>query len=76
MMLEALIAALILISIAMAGFGIKMLFKPNETFKKTCGSSFDPATGKPMSCGCGSQAREECESTKLEVKLNDQMPNA
>lgn len=72
-MLAALIAAVLLIGLAVAGIGIKMLFKPNHTFKKTCGSSFDPRTGKAMSCSCSTKEKEDCENVKLEVKLSNEM---
>jgi hypothetical protein len=72
-MLELFIVAIVLIGIAIAGIAIKMLFKPNETFKKVCGSQFDPKTGKPMACSCGSQSKEECENVKLEIKLNEEL---
>lgn len=48
--------AIVLVSIAFAGIAIKMFFIKGAEFKKTCGSSVDPKTGKPMACSCGSKA--------------------
>ncbi|MFO7978849.1 MAG: hypothetical protein R6U64_09330 [Bacteroidales bacterium] len=73
-MLEALIAAVVLIGLAIAGIAVKMFFKPQGQFTKTCGSKFDPKTGKAMPCSCSSQDDEECENAQLELKLENEMP--
>lgn len=74
-MLEALIAAVILIGLGIAGIAIKMFLKPQGQFVKTCGSKFDPKTGKAMPCSCGSPEDEECENARLELKLENEMPS-
>lgn len=58
--MEVFILAFVLLAIAIAGFAIKMFFRPGARFTKTCGSNFHPKTGKPMACGCASQAPEDC----------------
>jgi len=57
-----LIIVIVLIALAAAGLALKMFFRPKYTFTKTCGSSVDPKTGKPMACSCHSSAREDCNS--------------
>ncbi|HRZ42249.1 MAG TPA: hypothetical protein P5228_06055 [Bacteroidales bacterium] len=51
--------AIVLVAIAFAGIAIKMFFIRGAEFKKTCGSSVDPKTGKPMACSCGSNGEGE-----------------
>jgi hypothetical protein len=63
--MEVFVLALVLIAIAIAGFAIKMFFRPGARFTKTCGSNFHPRTGKPMPCSCASQEPEECDSSKV-----------
>ena len=62
--MEVFIIALLLLAVAIAGFAIKMFFRPGARFTKTCGSNFHPKTGKPMPCGCASAAPEDCEANK------------
>lgn len=63
-MYTQLILVIVLIALAVAGIAIKMFVKPKYNFTKTCGSSFDPGTGKPMACSCHSKATVECDSTE------------
>lgn len=56
-----LIIVILLIALAIGGIAIKMFVKPKYTFSKTCGSSFDPKTGRPMPCSCHSQEKEKCD---------------
>lgn len=58
-----LILVIALIALAVAGIAIKMFVKPRYTFTKTCGSSFDPKTGKPMTCSCHASSSTDCDNT-------------
>ncbi len=51
--------AIVLVAIAFVGIAIKMFFIKGAEFKKTCGSSVDPKTGKPMACSCSSKTEGE-----------------
>ena len=60
--MQVFLLAIVLLALAIGGIAIKMFFIPGETFKKTCGSKFDPKTGKSLSCTCQSDAPEECDN--------------
>ncbi len=68
--------ALVLVAIAIGGIAIKMFLIPGETFKKTCGSTFDPKTGERKDCSCASGRPEDChsseetDSSELIINLN------
>ncbi len=50
--------------LAFAGFAVKMFFKKDGEFKKSC-SSIDPTTGKYLGCSCGkSDEGTSCENKK------------
>ena len=66
--MEVFILAFVLLAIAIAGFAIKMFFRPGARFTKTCGSNFHPGTGKPMACGCASLAPEDCKGKGVTEK--------
>lgn len=70
--------ALVLVAIAIGGIAIKMFLIPGESFKKTCGSTFDPKTGKPKPCACASGSTEDChnseESNSSELIINLNKP--
>jgi hypothetical protein len=53
MLISVLIISIILLGLAFAGFAVKILFKKNGEFKKSC-SSADPLTGERFGCSCGS----------------------
>ncbi len=61
-----LLIVILLIALAIGGIAIKMFVKPKYTFTKTCGSSFDPRTGKPMACSCQSDETEACDNTVVD----------
>ncbi len=61
-MLKLILVAVALLSIAFAGIAIKMFFIKDSEFTKSC-SSVDPATGKRIACGCGSDETSSCENT-------------
>jgi hypothetical protein len=52
--MQLFLLALVLVALAIGGIAIKMFLIPGETFKKTCGSTFNPETGKPNPCACAS----------------------
>jgi len=55
MFLKLFLLSIVLISIAFAGFAIKMFLIEGGQFKKTCSSSIkDPKTGKRLACAGGS----------------------
>ena len=58
MNLKVILIAIILVAIAFVAIGIKMFLVKGGEFKKSCGS-VDPATGKPMPCGCKSDPEGE-----------------
>lgn len=60
--MQVFLLALILVAIAIGGIAIKMFFIPGSTFKKTCGSQFDPKSGKALACTCDSEVPEDCKS--------------
>lgn len=63
---KIILLAIVLVGIAFAGIAIKMFFIKGAEFKKTCSSSVDPKTGKPMSCSCGSAGKKDdshCENS-------------
>jgi hypothetical protein len=60
--MQLFILAIILIATAVAGIAIKMLLKPGGSFSKTCGSSFDPETGRTKPCSCHSESSEQCDN--------------
>lgn len=64
-----LLIVIVLIALAIGGIAIKMFVKPKYTFTKTCGSSFDPKTGKPMACSCQANEKEACDDTTVEPSL-------
>ncbi|MBW6478831.1 MAG: hypothetical protein K0B37_05325 [Bacteroidales bacterium] len=72
--MQVFLLALALVALAIGGIAIKMFFIPGETFKKTCGSTFDPETGKPKPCACASGQPEDChnseESTSSKLIIN------
>lgn len=73
--MEVFILAIVLVGIAIGGFAIKMFLIPGETFKKTCGSSFDPETGKTKACSCASGNTDDCHNSEKEKKSSDLILN-
>lgn len=61
-LLQILLISIVLVGLAFAGFGIKMLLTKNGEFKKSC-SSIDPKTGDRYGCTCGEgDGGEACEN--------------
>lgn len=58
--MQIILLSILLLALAIGGIAIKMFVKPGGTFTKTCGSQFDPKTGKAMPCSCHSDHPEEC----------------
>jgi hypothetical protein len=64
MLINVLIISIIFLGLAFAGFAVKILFKKNGEFKKSC-ASVDPETGERYGCSCGGAERSEaCENRK------------
>lgn len=70
MILKLILIGSILLALAMAGIGIKLLVKKNGEFKHTCGS-VDPVTGERVGCSCGSGTNENSCSTNKYAKPLD-----
>lgn len=61
-LLQILSISIVLIGLAFAGFGIKMLLTKKGEFRKSC-ASVDPATGERYGCSCGNgDDGESCEN--------------
>lgn len=58
--MQVIFLAIVLLAIAIGGIAIKMFFIPGGTFRKTCGSQFDPKTGKALACSCHSNEPDDC----------------
>lgn len=68
MILKLILVTIVLVGLAFAGIGIKMLLVKGGEFKKSCGS-VDPTTGKRIGCTCGnSDNGSSCDNKKVEVK--------
>ncbi len=65
--MQVILLAIVLLALAIGGIAIKMFFIPGETFKKTCGSQFDPKTGKALACSCQSNEPEDCSNLDARV---------
>ena len=52
MFIQLIVISVLLLALALAGIGIKILATKDGEFKKTCGS-VNPKTGKPIGCICG-----------------------
>lgn len=60
--MQVFILAIILIAIAIGGIAIKMFLLPGGSFKKECGSTIDPKTGKKIPCSCKGNEANECKN--------------
>ncbi len=60
--MQVLVLTIILLAFAVAGIAIKMFFIKGSTFTKTCGSKFDPDSGKPMACTCQRDKKSDCDN--------------
>jgi len=60
--MQILVLTILLLAIAIAGIAIKMFFIKGATFTKTCGSKFDPDSGKPMECTCQTNKKNDCDN--------------
>ncbi|GEM_PF-674583 len=66
--MQVILLAIALLALAIGGIAIKMFLVPGGTFTKTCGSTFDPETGKAKPCACASGQPEDCHSAEGEEK--------
>jgi hypothetical protein len=72
--MQVILLAIVLLALAIGGIAIKMFLVPGGTFTKTCGSSFDPQTGKAIPCACASGKPEECKNHE-EERISDLIVN-
>ncbi|MCF8302624.1 MAG: hypothetical protein K9I94_05045 [Bacteroidales bacterium] len=70
MILKLILIGTVLLALAMAGIGIKLLVKKDGEFKHTCGS-VDPITGERVGCSCGNSTQEDssCSTSKYTKPL-------
>ena len=61
--MQIFLLSVLLLALAIGGIAIKMFVKPGGSFTKTCGSQFDPQTGKARPCSCQSGHQDECKNT-------------
>ncbi len=73
--MEVFLLAIALVALAIGGIAVKMFLIPGGTFTKTCGSSFDPKTGKAIPCSCASDDGESCHNQEKEAKSSDLIIN-
>jgi hypothetical protein len=62
MLLKIILLSIVLVGIAVAGIAIKMIFKKNGRFEKSC-SVKDPKTGESLGCSCNTPDGESCHNT-------------
>jgi hypothetical protein len=72
--MQVILLTIVLLALAIGGIAIKMFVVPGGTFTKTCGSSFDPKTGKAIPCACASGKPEECKNQD-EERVSDLIVN-
>ena len=66
MFLKLFLLSVVILSVAFAGFAIKMFFLKDGQFKKKCSSSIkDPKTGKKLSC-----AGDSCSTNSLTDEIS------
>lgn len=65
MFLKILLLSVVIVAIAFAGFAVKMFFKKDGEFKKSC-SSVDPKTGQRIGCVCGGEGDGSCKNKELD----------
>ena len=72
MFLKILLITIVFLALAFAGFAVKMFFKKDGEFKKSC-SSVHPKTGERLGCACGGQVDGSCENKESkEIKIDIQ----
>jgi len=64
MFLKILLLSVVILAIAFAGFAVKMFFKKDGEFKKSC-SSVHPKTGERIGCVCGGEGDGSCKNKEL-----------
>ena len=72
MFLKILLITIVFLALAFAGFAVKMFFRKDGEFKKSC-SSVHPDTGERLGCVCGGEGDASCknketEDTKIKVQ--------
>jgi len=72
MFLKILLITIVFMALAFAGFAVKMFFKKDGEFKKSC-SSVHPKTGERLGCACGGDGDGSCQNketvdTKIKIQ--------
>ncbi len=65
MFLKILLITIVFMALAFAGFAVKMFFKKDGEFKKSC-SSVHPKTGERLGCACGGDGDGSCKNKEIE----------
>lgn len=63
MFLKILLITIVFLALAFAGIAVKMFFKKDGEFKKSC-SSVDPNTGQRIGCVCDGEGDGSCDNKK------------
>ena len=66
MFLKLLLISIFFLGLAFAGFAVKMFFKKDGEFKKSC-SSVHPKTGERIGCVCGGEGGDSCHNKTEEI---------
>jgi len=67
MFLKILLITIVFMALAFAGFAVKMFFKKDGEFKKSC-SSVHPKTGERLGCACGGDGDGSCKNIPVFIK--------
>ena len=65
MFLKILLITIVFMALAFAGFAVKMFFKKDGEFKKSC-STVHPKTGERLGCVCGGEGDGTCKNKEAE----------
>ena len=72
-LLIILLIAVAVVSLMMAGLGVKMLFRKRCEFKRPC-SNIDPYTGEGAGCLCAKSHKASCPAPKhTPLEVNHEM---
>jgi hypothetical protein len=66
MFLKLLLISIVFLGLAFAGFAVKMFFKKDGEFKKSC-SSVHPKTGERIGCACGGEGSDSCHNKTEDI---------
>ena len=66
MFLKILLITIVFLALAFVGFAVKMFFKKDGEFKKSC-STVNPETGEHLGCVCGGEGDGSCENNDKDI---------